>query len=114
MKYCSKCGTENQDAVAYCTNCGTPLNGVATGNAVVPSAGTPGKGMAIASMVCGIVSFFCFGIVLGVLALIFGGVAKSKGYTGGMATAGIVLGCVGLGVYVALWIACGSMVPFMS
>ena len=56
----------------------------------------PGKGFAIAAMVLGIVSFFCTPIVTGVLGIIFGCVAKSKGYRGGMATAGIVCGILGL------------------
>ena len=56
-----------------------------------------------ASMICGIIGLFCFGIVLGPIALIMGLGAKSKikqspeKYTGdGMATAGIVLGIIGI------------------
>lgn len=58
------------------------------------------KGMAIAGLVLGILAFFIFPIVTGTLGIVFGGVAKSKGYRGGMATAGIVCGCIGI----ALWI----------
>ena len=103
--------TNNLDGAANCANCGAPMN-VAM-YAQVP-AKVPGKGLAIASLVCGIVSFFCFGVILGLLAVIFGGVAKSKGYKGGMATAGIVLGVIGLALYVVMLIACGSMsmIPF--
>ena len=60
----------------------------------------PGKGLAIASLVCGIVSLLCFPAITGTLGIIFGGVAKSKGFHGGMATAGIVCGVIG----VAAWI----------
>lgn len=56
----------------------------------------PGKGFAIAAMVLGIVSFLCAPIITGVLGIVFGGIAKSKGYRGGMATAGIVCGILGL------------------
>ena len=113
MNYCIKCGAQNSDDAVSCFNCGAalatvPRSEVATAN------GTPGKGLAIAAMVCGIVSFFCFGIILGVLAIIFGAVAKNKGYRGGMATAGIVLGAIGLGLYLIMLIACGSMVPFLD
>ncbi|PRY38339.1 uncharacterized protein DUF4190 [Spirosoma oryzae] len=58
------------------------------------------SGLAIASLVCGILAFFVFGIVLGILAIIFGGVALSKirknpEVSGrGMAVAGLVLGIV--------------------
>lgn len=30
MKYCQKCGTQNEDAVADCTNCGTPFGAQGT------------------------------------------------------------------------------------
>ena len=65
-----------------------------------------GKGLAIAGMVCGILSFFCFPAILGVLGIIFGGVAKSRGYTGGMATAGIVTGVIGVALWLLMLIAC--------
>lgn len=58
------------------------------------------SGLAVASLVCGILAFFVLGIVLGVLAIIFGGVALSKirknpEVSGrGMAIAGLVLGIV--------------------
>lgn len=113
MIYCQKCGAQNADNAQFCVGCGTPFaqqqpNGASQqqymyqqqqqSNGNVPA--QPGKGLAIASMVCGIVSFFCFGVILGILALIFGGIAKSKGYKGGMATAGVVLGVIGLAIYV--------------
>ena len=66
----------------------------------------PGKGFAIAGMVCGIVSLalFCFApLITGILGIIFGAVAKSKGFQGGMATAGIACGAVGLGLWL-FWI----------
>ena len=67
-----------------------------------------GNCMATAAMVCGIVGLFFFGVVLGVLAIIFGCVAKGqidkkpgkyKGNANCQATAGLVLGIVG----VAAW-----------
>lgn len=72
----------------------------------------PGKGLAIAALVLGIVSFFCFPIITGVLGIVFGGVAKSKGCRSGMATAGIVCGAVGLGLWFIMLIAGFSIVPF--
>lgn len=124
---CNKCGANNADGVKFCSSCGNEL----AGGAPVNSYGTPanpysapaetpaktaqpGKGLAVASMVCGIVSFFIFGLVLGVLAIIFGGVAKSKGNTSPMATAGIVCGAIGLGLYLLVLIICGgSMIAMM-
>lgn len=102
--YCSKCGSNNPEGALHCSACGAPMNG----GPVVP-ASEPGKGLAIASMVCGIVSFFFFGLVLGVVALVFGLVAKNKGYTGGMATAGVATGAVAIGLSLIGMIACGSI-----
>ena len=66
------------------------------GNATVP-----GKGLAIAGMVCGIVSIvLCSLFIPAILGIIFGGVAKSQGYKGGEATAGIVCGVVSLALIV--------------
>lgn len=126
---CKNCGFDNNDQAQFCVSCGTPLeqpveqqnyqqpnyqqpnyqqqpynNGY---NQYQQPANVPGKGFAVASMVLGIISFFCTPIITGLLGIIFGGVAKSKGYRGGMATAGIVCGIIGL----ALWLL---MVVFMG
>ena len=124
--FCPKCGAANNDGVRFCSACGNelaapqqapvqqapvqpmpgapmpgaPMPGAPMPGAPVPTPATPGKGLAIASMVLGIVSFFCFGIICGILAIILGGVAKSKGCKSGMATAGIVCGVVGLALYI--------------
>ncbi len=66
-----------------------------------PMANTdPGRGLAIASLVLGIVSFLCFPAITGVLGIVFGGIAKSKGSKSPMAVAGIVCGAIGI----VLWI----------
>lgn len=66
----------------------------------------PANGMGTAAMVLGIIAVagFCMyglGIVLGILALVFGVIARKKvqrgeANNGGMATAGIVLGAIGI------------------
>ena len=69
----------------------------------------PGKGLAIASMVLGIVSlllfitfrFAIFSILLSILAIVFGAVAKGKKCKSGMAVAGIVCGSVVLALLIA-------------
>ena len=67
------------------------------------------KGMSVASLVLGIVSLFCAGIVTGILAIVFG--AKARGlcnqgrYGGkGMATAGLVMGIIGTVLTSIIWI----------
>ena len=86
---CNNCGTPNVEEAFVCSNCGAPLT------ATVQNTDN-GKNFAIASLVLGIVSIFCFGIIVGTLAIVFSRMAKSKGYPGGMATAGFVCGIIGL------------------
>ncbi len=84
--------------------------------AAVPAAASPPtNGKAIASMVLGILVLCGIGSIL---ALVFGHQARNEidasgGYQGGrgMATAGIVLGWIGIGLvllYVALWALIGG------
>ena len=105
--FCNKCGANLPEGSTFCSTCGTPVGAPAAGHPVysaVPVA-QPGKGLAIAAMILGIISFFCAPIVTGVLGIIFGGVAKYKGYRGGMATAGIVCGVIGVAAWLVMVIA---------
>ena len=131
---CKNCGSECEENTRFCTNCGAdmtewPVQEQPTVSSPQPyqmdyqqptvsshqpyqqssqqAASAPGKGFAVASLVLGIVSFFCFAVVTGILAIIFGGVAKSKGYRGAMGTAGIACGIVGL----ALWLVMLIFMP---
>lgn len=69
----------------------------------------PGNGMAVASLVLGIVSLalFCIWYIAlpsAILAIIFGVVGRARANAGasgrGMATAGLILGCVSIGIIV--------------
>jgi len=71
------------------------------------------SGLAVASLVCSLVGVLLFGVVLGLLGIIFGGVAISKvkqnpqAYAGkGMAVAGLIIGIVDmvLGVFWIMWV----------
>ncbi len=76
-------------------------------------ASPPLQGLAIASMICGIISFFVNLFVFmipSLLAIIFGAVAKGKGNKSGMATAGIVCGSISLALYILLWLMVFTMV----
>lgn len=55
-----------------------------------------GNGLAIGSLICAIASFFIFGIPLGIVAIALGMAYKRKGGTSKLATAGIVVGIVGI------------------
>jgi uncharacterized Tic20 family protein len=65
-----------------------------------------GNGLAIAALVCGIIGLLLFGIVLGPLAIIFGGIGLSRANKGaphrGMAVAGLVLGIIDVVLLVIL------------
>lgn len=67
----------------------------------------PGDGMAVASLVLGIISVACcYHIFIpGILSLIFGIVARSKGTgKGGMAIVGIVLGAISILIGIGMWV----------
>ena len=73
-----------------------------------PSSGGRGKGLAVASLVLGIVSLF-LGIIPGVVGIVLAVIAKKNGFTGGMATAGLVLSIIGVVSGIVILIACGGM-----
>ncbi len=94
-------GHNNAPSAAYCSTCGVntfqPVSSY--GAPAVAHAGT--NGYAVASLVLGIVWIFWLGSAL---ALIFGFVAKRQIREhpqggAGMATAGIVLGCIGAATF---------------
>jgi hypothetical protein len=109
--FCNKCGARINDDSKFCESCGQ--NQVIVANAThQPQQSTrlqeqqlknylhPSKGLAITSIILGILPlatfyFWFIAIPLSIIAVILAVVAKSKGYKGGMATVGLVLGIVG-------------------
>ena len=61
------------------------------------------NGLAIAGLVCGLVGVLFFNVVLGPLAIIFGGIGWSRANSGakhkGMAIAAVILGVVDLIIF---------------
>ena len=128
MKKCAYCGADLEDSAGYCTRCGRPAESFGNyagsyenGNTSQPY-GSPYQanqgyyggpvparynGMAIASLVLGIVSIFfnTLYLVPSILAIIFGVMARSQisknpnQQGAGMAVAGLVLGIVFLAIY---------------
>lgn len=104
--YCTKCGANNPDDGTYCHACGAPLT-IPVPPPPPPAPLVPKRtsGLAVASLVLGIVGFVTVGLT-SALAIIFGGIAisqtaKDRALEGrGMATAGLVLGIV----VIALWL----------
>ena len=102
--FCSKCGEKNAAGAKFCSSCGAPLTQAAAVEAPAPRAvgGKRTSGMAIASLILGILG-------ISILAIIFGAIGISQ--TGkdpnlkgrGMAVAGLVLGILWL-IGVVFWI----------
>lgn len=102
---CPQCRMANPDSAQYCSKCGKSLGASATpssGPASAPSAEVPTSRKAIASMVCGIFTFFLpasiAAIILGHISL--SEIRKSAGSLGGSgyALTGLILGYAGIAV----------------
>jgi hypothetical protein len=115
VKACPRCTREIQDAAIKCRYCARWLVSPPAGLEPVPSQivirQSTTSGMAIASMVMGLLWVYWIGSVL---AICFGYAAKREIRRNpgriegqGMATAGIVLGWIGIGILaatIALWV----------
>ncbi len=109
--FCNQCGGPLADNARFCPACGT-LSGAQSapaGNAqraLPPTRGVPQtESMAIVSLVLGILSLTVFHFLAGIPAIIVGRSARDKiraypqQLTGeGMATAGIVMGWISVGI----------------
>lgn len=103
---CQNCGSQIPDNAQVCSNCGAFTN--APAQPYYNAQTVPGKGLAIASLVLGIISLFLFPIVTGTLGIILGVVAKNKGCSSGLATGGIVCGIIGVAFWLIMLIFVGS------
>lgn len=78
----------------------------------------PGKGAAIGSLVCGIVSivFWFFGVtsllslILGIVGLILASSSKKAGYNEGLRTAGFVVSLIGTIFGALIFVSCVACV----
>ena len=120
---CRNCGAQLPENATFCQNCGTavmPAQPVYQAPIPVAPVTVPGKGQGVASMVLGIISLvlFCIWYIAlpcAIIGLVLGAVGSSKakkaGMKNGMATAGIVMSCIALGL--ALLAVAGAM-AFLS
>lgn len=78
------------------------------------------NGLAVASLVCGIIGLFLFNVVLGPVAIVLGAVGMRQAAVkggGGMAKAGVVLGVIDLvifGVLLAVTAANGGFTWYVG
>lgn len=103
---CPKCNHDNAEGSKFCLNCGTPLP------QKINNPKTEGSGLAVASLVLGIVGFILTFVVIGIIpaiiGLIFGIIAPAtKKPKKGMSIAGIVLSTLSILMFVGIM----SLVP---
>ena len=133
--YCPNCGQQNADDSKFCQSCGTSLTEpVEVTEAPPPPAATSrpdevprpqyaasvtrNSGLAIASLVLGIVSYPLYFIAIfpGALAIIFGAVSigqinRDPSIGGkGMAVAGLVLGIIAVAFWILVVIFASSVI----
>jgi hypothetical protein len=101
--FCPNCGTENAEGSTTCQSCGTSLTSHPLAQATASPA--PTSGLATASLIFGILGLTLLPTLGSVVALILGYMAKSEINSsagqlegGSLATAGLVLGYIGLGL----------------
>ena len=128
QRFCTECGTDMSDVINKNASnaqqhntsqidygCTPNINNVPeyrvtpnnyTPQNIAPQTSEKGSGMAVTSLIMGIVSIIaCFyGIIPSVLGVIFGCVSKSQGSKSAMATAGIVCSAIGATLFVLIWL----------
>ena len=93
--FCPKCGSYCTDGAVFCSQCSSRLNN--SQRVQEQSRKSPGDSPALSSMICGILGVLNFlPIILSIIAIVQGNKAKKLGNESGMATAGVILGWVGL------------------
>jgi len=108
---CPNCGAENPEGKDFCQDCGAPLTEPVPAPSSPPVYTTPEapttSGLAVASLIMGIVGWFLLPLVGNVLAILFGHMAKREiAQSGGrltgeeLAMVGLILGYIGVGVWV--------------
>jgi|GEM_PF-3948523 len=135
--YCHNCGVGVPENTQFCINCGVSLISSHTSDTPpleFPSsqlANSPhsnnlsdnssvhlrGESMATAALICGIISipallFWPIALIIGILAIVFGIIAKRQGTQGSKATIGIITGIIGLiiPILIVLLIAIGVII----
>ena len=96
--FCPRCGSQSSDNMVFCAYCGTRIDGNDRKEPVVSQQPQkhPGESSATTSLVCGIIGLFILWIVFSIIAIVQGNKAKKLGFTGGTATAGTILGWIGI------------------
>jgi prepilin-type processing-associated H-X9-DG protein len=114
--YCPKCGTENPDGARLCSSCSSVLTGIST---IAPAPDARTSGLAVASLVLAILSFFTFFItaipafILGLVSIfkIEKSAGKLKGK--GLAIVGIAVPAVAV-PFALMLVMLGILMPALA
>ncbi len=108
--FCPKCGANVADNATRCPQCGTQMTPQSPQSYGQPLPQTEKESKATASMIFGILSLVCFGILAGIPAIILGHISrsnirKSMGRLSGdgMALAGLVMGYISVAYTVVVF-----------
>lgn len=127
MAFCKQCGSELEKGVKFCPKCGVavegnaevkPVSSTSSGSRQQPvvkvKSADAGHGLAIGSLVCGIIGivlwFFGYtcliSVVLGIVGLVLAGNAKKEGNTEGIRTAGFIVSLIALiiGIIITIYL----------
>lgn len=113
MKLCPYCAEEIQEAALICRHCNRDVRTGSTGEPPgeqLTGAASRTNTMAIVSLVCSVSSFVLLPVIGSILGVVFGyrarrEIADSGGAEGGgaLATAGIIVGWIGLALLI-IWV----------
>jgi len=87
-----------------------------------PSDQRPGEGLAIATLVIGIIAISIFilnwfvpfaEVALGILGIVLGIMSSGRGYKGGKLTAGMILSILSVALGGVYWVVCSLMCSYM-
>ncbi|MCL2601124.1 MAG: hypothetical protein FWD88_08085 [Treponema sp.] len=84
-----------------------------------PAGNQPGNGLAVGSLVCGIIAIIAIivplvGLILGIVGIVLAANARKQGFVGGLATGGLVCSIIGtagnaLSTCICIPIACAAI-----
>ncbi len=110
MKFCTKCGAQNEDGLAFCSSCGNPLNGQVAGGVEKK----PFNVLALIGMISGIIAvIWCWmsflsivGVIFGIAGVIMSGIARKNDPKNGMAIAGLICSIIAIVAGAIIFISC--------